>query len=226
MGLVEPSSNLRDSLREATAQAHDQLDSTMRAVAGWSSQADYARFLSLQHTARAPIEAWLADNAPSDLVPPEQTPLIATDLEALGHTAPLAKIAFVPQGASRIGSATGGQVDHLTQRCEALGIAWVLAGSSLGNRAILAEIRRTAKARGWQDWPAKFLGNEAMLAFWKRLRSELENSAEMEVVEVASRAATSVFDHFLAHAQASPGSNTISAANGIPGHSTEQGAMP
>lgn len=226
MGFIDPSSNLRHSLREATAHAHDQLDSTMRAVAGWSSQADYARFLSLQHTARAPIEAWLAANAPHDLIPPEQTPLIAADLDALGQRPPTERIEFMPQCALGPSAADYESKDHLNQRSEALGIAWVLAGSSLGNRAILAEIRRTAKAKGWRDWPAEFLGNEAMLAFWKRLRTELENSAEMEVVEVASRAATSVFDHFLAHAQASPGSNTISAADGNPGHSTEQGAQP
>ena len=221
MGVVQPSGDLRQSLRAATAHAHDRLDSTMRAVAGWSSQADYAHFLSLQHTARTPIEAWLAANAPSDLVPPAQTPLIAADREALSQHVPVIELGFAPQRGSDITAD-----DAIFQRSEALGIAWVLAGSSLGNRAILAEIRRTAKARGWSEWPAAFLGNEAMLAFWKRLRTELENSAEMEVVEVASRAATSVFDHFLAHAHSSPGSKAISVSNGGLETENKQGAPP
>lgn len=216
MGIVDPSSTLRQSLRQATAHAHDQLDSTMRAVAGWSSLADYTRFLSLQHAARAPVEAWLAAHAPSDLHPPPQTPLIAQDLAQLDHALPHRDVRFSLSRDTTTNS----------ERASALGVAWVLAGSSLGNRAILSEIRRAAQAKGWPDWPAAFLGDEAMLSFWKRLRIELENSTDMEVVEVASRSAASVFDHFIAHAQSSQGSKSPPISRGELEEEKAQGKAP
>ena len=194
MSLVEPGDNLRQVLRAATAQAHDRLDSTMRSVAGWERVEDYAHFLSLQHAARQPVEAWLALNAPDDLHPPPQTPLIAQDLKQLGVArSAQGTVVEPPLLGNRSASAT---------RAVALGIAWVLAGSSLGNRAILAEIRRKAAASAWPHWPELFLGDAAMLAFWKSLRTQIEDQSEMEEVEVATHAASTVFDHFLAHAQA------------------------
>lgn len=69
----------------------------------------------------------------------------------------------------------------------------MLAGSSLGNRAILAEIRRKAARKAWAPWPSRFLSDEAMLQFWKALRPELENSADVETIEVAIKAADLVF---------------------------------
>ena len=188
MGLAEPSHTMRKALREATAQAHDQLDGTMRSVAGWSSLDDYARFLSLQYAARVPIEAWLDDNAPEDLRPPPQAPLIAQDLEAMGRPLPSDKVRFettdlqkqvVRRTKGEDKTAIASAALELAGRSAALGTAWVLAGSSLGNRAILGEVRRTANMKGWAQWPARFLGDEAMLVFWKRLRIELEDSAEM-----------------------------------------------
>ena len=74
--------------------------------------------------------------------------------------------------------------------------------SSLGNRAILAEIRRKTKAQGLAAWPEEFLGDDGMLDFWKHLRSHIEGRAEMDALEVAIEAAAAVFDHFIAHAQA------------------------
>ena len=94
MGILQPSTSLRQSLRQATEQAHDQLDSTMRAVSGWSSIADYSRFLSLQHAARTPVEALRAAHAPDHQRPPPQTPLIASDLDRLGEPLPTACPSF------------------------------------------------------------------------------------------------------------------------------------
>ncbi len=201
MGFAGPSDNLRQTLREATANAHDLLDGTMRAASGWSTLEDYAHFLSLQYAARVPVEAWLEASAPDDLCPPPQSTLIAEDLDQLGCKLPKPHARFEPKGVAH----TGARRDDETARCEALGAAWVLAGSALGNRSILAEVRRTAQANGAKDWPTRFLGDPAMLEFWKRLRIELENGAEMEAVEVASLAASHVFEHFIEHAQAPPG---------------------
>ena len=104
MGYAKPTDNLRHTLRGATASAHDLLDGTMRAAAGWASRDDYVRFLSLQYAARLPVEAWLADNAPADLNPPAQASLIAQDLAELGEPVPASATPFdrpVQVGAAR-----------------------------------------------------------------------------------------------------------------------------
>lgn len=161
----------------------------MRAAAGWKARADYTRFLSLQYAARRPVEAWLAANAPSELCPPAQCDLIAADLIELGEQVPESGPHF---------ALYSGACDDAPNDCEVLGAAWVLAGSSLGNRAILKEVRRTAKQSGEQAWPDSFLGDDAMMNFWKTLRRRIERPADINEVAGASRAAAAVFDHFIA----------------------------
>ena len=51
-----PGESLRAGLRAATMAAHDLLDHAMQAASGWQTLEDYARFLELQHAARAPLE--------------------------------------------------------------------------------------------------------------------------------------------------------------------------
>lgn len=170
--------SLRSHLRAATMAAHELLDHAMQAASGWQTRADYAHFLALQHAARAPLEAWLAAHAPDDLVPPLQTPLLARDLTQLGVIIP------PPAPLFTMGRAGTGQ---------ALGAAWVLAGSALGNKAIAKQVVRI----GGGAWPTAFLGDEAMMAFWQGLRARIERPATMAVAEGATRAAEAVFAHFL-----------------------------
>lgn len=209
MSYEERSENLRQTLRKATAQAHDRLDGTMRAVAGWSTIDDYARFLTLQYSARRPVEAWIDANAPDDLRPPAQTPLIAADLKQLGRDLPRDDIEFTAP------TIDGGNVGdgQPSERSAALGAAWVLAGSSLGNRAILGEIKRMATREGWPAWPSTFLGDPHMLEFWKGLRAQIEDRAETDTILVAIASADCVFAHFLAHAEtaAKPGAEPAPA---------------
>ena len=184
MATPAPAQDLRGHLRAATMAAHDLLDHTMQAASGWQTRADYGRFLSLQHTARAPVERWFADHAPPALHPPAQTPLIAADLAALGIglPAPAAPFAMTPDSAG-----------------EVIGAAWVLAGSALGNKAILKHMRRASGQTG-DRWPAAFLGDGAMLAFWQGLRVVLERPANPAEASAATAAASAIFAHFLAHA--------------------------
>lgn len=181
-----PAEDLRLHLRAATMAAHDLLDHTMQAASGWQTLADYARFLSLQHAARAPIEVWLEGHAPADLRPPAQTPLIARDLAALGLALPAPAADFA-------------MADHAAAEGEALGAAWVLAGSALGNKAILKQMRRASAAHGG-NWPSAFLGDDAMLAYWQGLRARIERPAAAAQAHAAADAASAVFDHFIAHA--------------------------
>jgi heme oxygenase len=135
---TEASGDLRSHLRAATMAAHDLLDAAMQAASGWQIREDYARFLELQHAARAPLEEWLAAHAPADLRPPRQTALIAQDLAALGRPVP------PPAPAFALDAGTRGDM---------LGAAWVLAGSALGNRAIARQVQRI----GGGAWPAACL---------------------------------------------------------------------
>lgn len=179
---AEPGENLRTHLRAATMAAHDLLDHAMQAASGWQTRADYARFLALQHAARAPLEAWLAAHAPADLCPPPQTPLLAQDLAALGMGLPApAPVLTLPR----------------PDAGTALGTAWVLAGSALGNRAIARQVARI----GAGEWPAEFLSDDAMMAFWQGLRARIEQPAATGEAEGATRAADAVFAHFLSVAE-------------------------
>lgn len=157
------------------------LDQSVRSASGWSNRADYIDFLALQHSARAPVEAWLSQSVAEAERPPHQASLIAQDLKELGAPVPSEVSDFVlPDGAS------------------ALGAAWVLAGSSLGNRSILREVKRA----GGAQWPTAFLGDSAMLTFWNRLRERIERPASGSEVASASRGAMAVFNHFIHTTQA------------------------
>jgi heme oxygenase len=179
---AEPDEDLRSHLRAATMAAHDLLDHAMQAASGWQSREDYAHFLELQHAARAPLEDWLDAHAPEALRPPRQTPLIARDLAELGRPTP------APAPVFTLGRTGTGH---------ALGAAWVLAGSALGNRSIAKQVSRI----GGGAWPMAFLGDGAMLGFWQALRERIEQQARPSEAEGATNAATAVFAHFLAVAE-------------------------
>lgn len=179
---AEPGGSLRIHLRAATMAAHDLLDHAMQAASGWQTREDYARFLSLQHAARAPLESWLAAHAPAELVPPQQTGLIARDLAQLDVPVP------PPAPLFTIGRPGPGA---------ALGIAWVLAGSALGNKAIAKQVARI----GSGTWPTAFLGDEGAMAFWQALRARIDSPAIPAEAAGATRAAEAVFAHFLAVAE-------------------------
>ncbi|MFN3864628.1 MAG: biliverdin-producing heme oxygenase [Erythrobacter sp.] len=162
--------------------AHDLLDRAMHAASGWQTREDYARFLELQHAARAPLEDWLEAHAPKTLHPPRQTQLIAQDLAALGRPIP------APGPLFTLGRTATGQV---------LGVAWVLAGSALGNRGIAKQVRRISGG----TWPMTFLADAAMLGFWQALRARIEQRVDPCEADCATTAARAVFAHFLAVAE-------------------------
>ena len=116
---------MRQRLRAATAPLHDRLDDAMGALPVGDDNS-FARFLTIQYASRRYLDAGFSDYRPAQIgAPPSQLDLIARDLEVLGG-AP-AEIA---------GSAS------FESTAAALGAAWVLAGSSMGNRAMLAQRRK------------------------------------------------------------------------------------
>lgn len=161
-------------MRTATREAHDALDEAMR-MTGWNNRDAYGRFLQVQHAARLPLEEWAQTSCPTPLAPPQQTGLIERDLSDLDLAPPDRENAFsLPAGA------------------DPLGFAWAIAGSSLGNRAILQEIGRL----GANGWPSAFLGDPGMTAFWTKLKPRLEAPVPSELAHSASKAALAVFEHF------------------------------
>lgn len=174
--------SLRAALKRDTASLHDTLDG---ALADWAladgamaSPRDYARFLAVQYRARKPIEDWVAHHLDPDDAPPPQAPLIRADLSALGVGIPprSAQAEFaMPDGADPIG------------------LKWALAGSSLGNRAMLAQRRKNGL-----EGPEAFLSDSAMPTYFKRLRPELEREVDSARGEAAVAAAKAVFARFLA----------------------------
>ena len=198
----EPGESLRTHLRTATMAAHDLLDHAMQAASGWQTRAHYGRFLALQYAARVPVEAWLADHAPAGLAPPpRQTGLLAEDLKALGMALPPACPPFDPLQTPLTPAPDG--VFHVKHGW--VGAAWVLAGSALGNKAIARQVARI----GGSDWPTRFLGDAAMMAFWQDLRTRIEQPAHPAEAAAATFAAEAVFAHFLR------------AANGGQAHDSE-----
>lgn len=173
MGRTERS-NLRSVLRRETASVHDRLD---RALGGeaLASSGEYARFLATQYRARKPIEDWIAANMAGEEAPPEQAPLIAADLAALGADTPPVAPSF-----------------SMPAEADPVGLQWALAGSSLGNRAMLAQRRKSGL-----DGPEKFLSDAAMPAFFKDLRPRLEAEVDSASAERAVMAAHAVFACFL-----------------------------
>jgi heme oxygenase len=160
-------------LKRETAASHDRLDRAM-AVLDLGKAADYAVFLRLQLAARAPIERWAANHCDESLRPPESAPLLRADLARLGATDPAPESPFEPP-----------------QGAHPLGLAWAIAGSHLGNRALLMRLERQSV-----DLPTTFLADPRLLDFWKRLRPQLEVTAAEAPAAGALAAARAVFACF------------------------------
>lgn len=167
---------LRQALRDATAAQHDRLDARVTAM-DLTDAGDYRAFLSMQLMARAPIEAWLAAHVPDS--PPPLAALIARDLKAMGAPLPAAPSFALP--------------DH----ADPIGACWAIAGSSMGNRAMLHHLTKDGKGG---DVPTQFLADAAMTEYWRRLKPRLE--APAGDVADAVIAAEAVFAAFLAAAEA------------------------
>ncbi|UVI40363.1 hypothetical protein [Qipengyuania spongiae] len=159
-------------MKVSTRSAHDALDDAIGAK-GLTDGRDYADFLAIQHSARAPLERWADEICPAGMVPPAQCPSIAEDLRALGRDAP-APVEF-----------------RAPYTADWRGLAWALAGSSLGNRAMLSR-RRKIGAGG----PQRFLSDPAMPAYFRDLLPVLAETVDARDEKAAIAAAEAVFQAF------------------------------
>ncbi|MXP08841.1 biliverdin-producing heme oxygenase [Pseudoblastomonas halimionae] len=170
--LNEDDASLRKILRSETRDAHDRLDTAVTSL-DLADPDSYRDFLTFQYAARLPVEQWLASQAEAPTLPPT-TPLIAQDLAALGAPLPLTRM-------------FGRSLDN-----GAIGVAWALAGSHLGNRAILHGLKNDSAFAG----PTAFLADERMRDAWRDLLPHLEAPPHEAYAERAVYAASKVFVHF------------------------------
>ena len=165
---------LRDILRSATVGDHARLDHQLAEI-DLARCDDLARFLGIHFAARAGVERWLAANCPPGWEPPVQTPLIAEDLAALG---------------SRVEDFPAQQFEP-GHSADWMGPAYVIAGSHLGNRLLLAQAGAAlpCSARG-------FLTGTAMQDYWRRLRTLLSEAPGPDGGADAVAGARATFTHF------------------------------
>lgn len=167
--------SIREWLRANTREVHDALDMAMSRL-DLADPEDYARFLAIQLAAREPVEAWCAMYSAPEFRPPVQSPLIRADIAELGRIAP----------------PTTSPPPHLASDLQPLAVAWVVAGSSLGNRTLLARMRKA----GADAMPTAFLADPAMNAFWTRLKPELDRPASPQMGEKLAGTAETIFSVF------------------------------
>lgn len=161
-------------LRQATQAAHQRLDAAAGSLP-LESDRDYATFLSAQFIGRVAMEGAFESLAPGEIgAPPKQSSLIASDLRDLGFCVP-----------------TGGTPPRLGDRRAALGAAWVVAGSSLGNRAILSRRRKLGLRRA-----ERFLSDDGMPVYFKRLCAVMESPHSCEDLDAATSGAHQAFALF------------------------------
>lgn len=170
---------LRAALRAATHEHHQKLDDLLGRL-DLADRHDYTRFLDIQLSARRGVEQWLYLHAPAHWLPPSQVSLLRRDLDWLGDE-------------SRNAPAPSFTLPT-SDRHAWIGAAWVLAGSSLGNKMM----ERALADRAPANWPMAFLQDKTMPQYFKALRPLLEDSAPNPQALDIARA---VFVHFLARTE-------------------------
>ena len=107
---------------------------------------------------------------------------------------PLSQLALIEADLADLGESIGAasSLPFIASADGALGIAWALAGSSLGNRAMLADLRK----RGGAALSTRFLGDGAMPAFFASLRPRLEQPIDEAAIAAAVAGAHAVFARF------------------------------
>lgn len=167
-------SYLRNQLRQATAKKHTRLDTAFGDLP-LSSDRDYADFLLGQYRARKIVGTALA------ICPP------------FGIAAPPCQLASLSQDLVDLGNKIRGAESDLVFATPlvSLGAAWVLAGSSLGNRTIRTR-RRKAGLRG----PDRFLSDDSLARYFVELLAILDRSYTVVEVEQAIAGAHATFDVF------------------------------
>ncbi len=148
-----------------------------------AGDASYTVFLRAQGEVRMVLDDAFACHPPLGLpAPPTQVMLIEADLEELGA-----------QGV------TCGSPIRFANGYKSLGAAWVVSGSSLGNRAMLAQRRRSG-----HETAHAFFSDPAMPEYFKRVAATLETpftEPECEQICKGANLAFGLFEQSLSAVQ-------------------------
>lgn len=176
-GIAEnKAATVRQVLRNKTRDSHDRVDRSLGSL-DLRVPDEYATFLAMQHAARVPIEAWCMAHAPPEYRPPLQTPLLKADLQSLGHKG------WTHDDLSLVAPSVGW-----------IGIAWAIAGSSMGNRMMLKRVEKSGRA-----YPVRFLADPAMAEYFERIRPLIDrprfDEPAINAMLVAAEATFAIFAH-------------------------------
>ena len=175
-------SDVHQRLRDATRADHERLESRadllrrVRTPAG--RRAVVQRFWRLHADIEAAVEPWLEGVDGLDFAGRRRTQRLADDLATLGLEAP----------------GDGPEAPTVGSVSEALGLLYVLEGSTLGGRVI----RRSLEAQGSDMHGLSFLDpyGEQSGARWRGFLAVLDGAARTpENVEAAVRGAVAGFRH-------------------------------
>lgn len=171
----------RHHLRLATRETHARTDAAFSTL-DLAAREDYALFLSSHWLAYRALEPVFAARLPRAQRPPAMATLLADDLDTLGAGLPVA----APP-------AFGG---------DALGAAYVVAGSHFGKRVLSRRHGRSADARVRAG--NRYLASPALAAYWPTLQAAIEAvpAASLGQTTRGADAAFALFADCLARARA------------------------
>jgi len=173
------------ALRAATAGLHANLEAGLPIARPHAGRAEYAAHIAAMHGWLAPFEASLwGDEWPREIDAAER----ARKREWLEADIEIARADGFLTAPPRCAIAAP-SFDTLAQR---IGWAYVVEGSTLGGRVLLARLHRTL-----HPWPARFLvayGNEGARR-WRDFRAVVERKLSLPCeIDEASRAAAQAFE--------------------------------
>lgn len=177
---MNPQSRVLDRLRAATAAAHSELDSRLNVIDRLSTlngrRAMVPRYYRMHRSAEQAAWSWLESIQELDLPARGRLPLLTADLEALGVASP----------------AEGGEAMAFGSHAEALGLLYVLEGSTLGGRMI----RKAIGARESDLTGLSFLDpyGSSTGVRWRDFLKVMEREAAHDP-EAAVRGAIRGFEH-------------------------------
>jgi heme oxygenase len=176
------SRSLLDELREATREAHGTLDRELSASRAFEERTSHVDFLRASYHAVAALESALSEAENNPLQGRPRAALLAEDLADLEAALP----------------AAGSLPDRQPTCGQALGLAYVLLGSSLGGQVLA---RRVDAAFGSGVIPTRYLrsNGQAVGAQWRAFLSALDAWGERSSAEQrasACAAARSAFTLF------------------------------
>jgi|GEM_PF-793733 len=147
----------RHHLRSATRETHERTDAAFSTL-DLADAGDYAVFLGSHWLAYSALEPAFAATLPMAQRPPAMAALLAADLRALDVAAP----------ALTVPAFTG----------DALGAAYVVAGSHFGKR-VLARRQGRADSDGMRAATA-YLASPALAEYWPVLQAAIEGAGPDE----------------------------------------------